>query len=119
VRFRGSSTQKDALDVSGVSNSIHAKVFTVEEDTLIERMFFDALPEEPARSDGRQEKRSGRDALASNGCDKAVLHVVPQRVRHIMHRAMPAINPGKNVSEADQTGRRSGNVPPEAIPRPA
>jgi len=100
-----------------VSELMHTKVFTVEEDALIERVFF-LMHYEKIRhipvvnrksevigilSDRDLYKTLGpkdnSNVIEANG-DKAAMHVVPHKVRHIMHRAVITIGPNEHVSDA-------------------
>lgn len=100
-----------------VSDLMHAKVFTVEEDALIERVFFLMHYEKIRHVPVINRKSevigivSDRDLYKALGPktnsnvieesnDKASLHVVPQKVRHIMHRAVVTINPNEHVTDA-------------------
>ncbi len=100
-----------------VGDLMHTKVFTVEEDALIERVFF-LMHYEKIRHIPVVNKKSevigivsDRDLYKALGPknnsnvieehgDKAAMHVVPQKVRHIMHRAVLTINPNEHVSDA-------------------
>lgn len=100
-----------------VSDLMHCKVFTVEEDALIERAFF-LMHYEKIRHVPVVNKRgevigilSDRDLYKALGPktnsnviedsgDKAALHVIPQKVRHIMHRAVITINPNERDTDA-------------------
>jgi acetoin utilization protein AcuB len=100
-----------------VAELMHSKVFTVEEDALIERVFF-LMHYEKIRhipvvnrksevigivSDRDLYKALGpknnSNVIEESG-DKAAMHVVPQKVRHIMHRAVITINPNEQVTDA-------------------
>lgn len=100
-----------------VVDLMHTKVFTVEEDALIERVFF-LMHYEKIRhipvvnrksevigivSDRDLYKALGpknnSNVIEESG-DKAAMHVVPQKVRHIMHRAVITINPNEQVTDA-------------------
>jgi acetoin utilization protein AcuB len=100
-----------------VSELMHPKVFTVEEDALIERVFF-LMHYEKIRhipvvnrksevigivSDRDLYKALGpktnSNAIEDSG-DKAAMHVIPQKVRHIMHRAVITISPNEHVTDA-------------------
>jgi acetoin utilization protein AcuB len=100
-----------------VAELMHSKVFTVEEDALIERVFF-LMHYEKIRhipvvnrksevigivSDRDLYKALGpknnSNVIEESG-DKAAMHVVPQKVRHIMHRAVVTINPNEQVTDA-------------------
>lgn len=100
-----------------VADLMHTKVFTVEEDALIERVFF-LMHYEKIRhipvvnrksevigivSDRDLYKALGpknnSNVIEESG-DKAAMHVVPQKVRHIMHRAVITINPNEQVTDA-------------------
>lgn len=100
-----------------VSELMHTKVFTVEEDALIERVFFLMHYEKIRHVPVINRKSevigivSDRDLYKALGPktnsnvieesnDKASLHVVPQKVRHIMHRAVVTINPNEHVADA-------------------
>lgn len=100
-----------------VGDLMHTKVFTVEEDALIERVFF-LMHYEKIRHVPVVNKKnevigivSDRDLYKAlgpknnsnaieDGGDKTALHVVPQKVRYIMHRAVFTINPNEHVSDA-------------------
>lgn len=100
-----------------VGDLMHTKVFTVEEDALIERVFF-LMHYEKIRHIPVVNKKSevigivsDRDLYKALGPknnsnviedsgDKAALHVVPQKVRHIMHRAVFTINPNEHLTDA-------------------
>ncbi|MGZ8217731.1 CBS domain-containing protein [Methylomagnum sp.] len=96
---------------------MHTKVFTVEEDALIERVFFLMHYEKIRHVPVINRKSevigivSDRDLYKALGPktnsnvieesnDKASLHVVPQKVRHIMHRAVVTINPNEYATDA-------------------
>lgn len=100
-----------------VAELMHTKVFTVEEDALIERVFFlmhyekiRHIPVVNRKSEviGIVSDRDLYKALGpknnsnviEDSGDKAALHVVPQKVRHIMHRAVITINPNEQVTDA-------------------
>lgn len=100
-----------------VADLMHTKVFTVEEDALIERVFFlmhyekiRHIPVVNRKSEviGIVSDRDLYKALGpknnsnviEEGGDKAAMHVVPQKVRHIMHRAVITINPNEQVTDA-------------------
>lgn len=100
-----------------VGELMHTKVFTVEEDALIERVFF-LMHYEKIRHIPVINKKSEVIGIVSDrdlykalgpknnsnviedGGDKAAMHVVPQKVRHIMHRAVVTINPNEHVTDA-------------------
>jgi acetoin utilization protein AcuB len=100
-----------------VGDLMHTKVFTVEEDDLIERLFF-LMHYERIRHIPVVNKRhevigivSDRDLykalgpktnsnVVDEGGDKAAAHVIPHKVRHIMHRAVITINPNELVADA-------------------
>lgn len=100
-----------------VADLMHTKVFTVEEDALIERVFF-LMHYEKIRHIPVVNKKSevigmvsDRDLYKALGPktnsnvieesgDKAALHVVPQKVRHIMHRAVITITPNEHLQDA-------------------
>jgi len=100
-----------------VADLMHPKVFTAEEDALIDRVFF-LMHYEKIRHVPIVNRKSevvgmvsDRDLYKALGpktnsnvieesSDKAALHVVPQKVRHIMHRAVVTINPNEHVTDA-------------------
>jgi acetoin utilization protein AcuB len=100
-----------------VGELMHTKVFTVEEDALIERVFF-LMHYEKIRHIPVVNKKSEVIGIVSDrdlykalgpknnsnviedGGDKAAMHVVPQKVRHIMHRAVVTISPNEHVTDA-------------------
>ena len=100
-----------------VGDLMHTKVFTVEEDALIERVFF-LMHYEKIRHIPVVNKRSEVIGIVSDrdlykalgpknnsnviedGGDKAAMHVLPQKVRHIMHRAVLTINPNEHITDA-------------------
>jgi acetoin utilization protein AcuB len=100
-----------------VSELMHSKVFTVEEDALIERVFF-LMHYEKVRHIPIVNKRSEVIGIVSDrdlykalgprtnsnavdeGGGQAAVHVIPQKVRHIMHRAVITINPNEHVTDA-------------------
>jgi acetoin utilization protein AcuB len=43
--------------------------------------------------------KTNSNAVEESG-DKAAVHVIPQKVRHIMHRAVITINPNEHVTDA-------------------
>lgn len=100
-----------------VLDLMHSKVFTVEEDALIDRVFF-LMHYEKIRhvpvinrkhevigivSDRDLYKALGpknnSNVIEENG-EKAALHVIPQKVRHIMHRAVITVTPNEQVTDA-------------------
>lgn len=102
-----------------VADLMHTKVFTVEEDALIERVFFlmhyekiRHIPVVNKKSEviGMVSDRDLYKALGpktnsnvieeSGGKAAAALHVVPQKVRHIMHRAVITITPNEHLTDA-------------------
>lgn len=100
-----------------VSDLMQTKVFTVEEDALIERVFF-LMHYERVRHIPVINKKtevigivSDRDLYKALGPktnsnildesgDKAPVHVIPSKVRHIMHRAVVTIGPNELVADA-------------------
>jgi acetoin utilization protein AcuB len=100
-----------------VIDFMHTKVFTVEEDDLIDRVFF-LLHYEKIRHLPVVNRRgevigivSDRDLYKSLGPkensnliegrgDHTALHVVSHKVRHIMHRHVLTIGPNDKLSEA-------------------
>ncbi|BBL73362.1 CBS domain-containing protein [Methylomagnum ishizawai] len=101
-----------------VGDLMHTKVFTVEEEALIERVFF-LMHYEKIRHVPVVNKKSevigivsdrdlykalgpknNSNVIEESGDKAAALHVVPQKVRHIMHRAVLTINPNEQISDA-------------------
>lgn len=100
-----------------VADLMHTKVFTVEEEALIERVFF-LMHYEKIRhipvinrksevigivSDRDLYKALGpktNSNIIEDSGDKAAMHVIPQKVRHIMHRAVITISPNEHVTDA-------------------
>lgn len=100
-----------------IADLMHAKVFTAEEDALIDRIFF-LMHYEKIRHVPIVNKRSevvgivsDRDLYKALGPktnsnvieeshEKAAVHVIPHKVREIMHRAVITISPGEQATDA-------------------
>lgn len=99
-----------------VKDLMQAKVFTVEPDDMVDRVFF-LIHYEKIRHIPVVEKRRvvgivsdrdlykalgprSRSGAVTAGKDTTQLHVIPRKVRHLMRRGVITIDPEESVSKA-------------------